>query len=309
MPENCATLSRADFRHGTAAFKHSNHISEYFEMCALESVMRVFGTALALGLLISAGTSGAALAADMDMARKAEMAVKAQPAPISSWSGLYGGVNGGGAFGNTTGTLSTFGPMVPTGATPQTNLGAKHDGGFGGAQLGLNWQTGSFVLGVETDIQGADIGRTSTTTSVGAANRVVTGRDHIDWFGTVRGRAGVAVDQVLFFGTAGLAYGGVQSSASNIVLPVGAGGAFTGTTTNTRVGWAAGAGVEWGFAPGWTVKGEYLHVDLGSSNVTILDPVNFPNAFATYRFNHVFDTVRVGVNYRFDWIAPTMASY
>jgi len=57
------------------------------------------------------------------------------------------------------------------------------------------------------------------------------------------------------------------------------------------------------------VKGEYLHVDLGSSNVTILDPVNFPNASATYRFNHTFDSIRVGVNYKFDWVvAPMMAA-
>jgi outer membrane immunogenic protein len=310
IPENRATLSKADFRHRTA-FKHSYHVSEYF-MRALESVMRVFGTALASGLLIGAGMSGAALAADMEMTRKAEMAVKAQPLPISSWTGLYGGVNGGAAFGNTTGTLTTFAPMVANGATPQANLGAKHDGGFGGVQLGFNWQTGGFVYGVETDIQGADIGRTATTTTAGTANllpRASTGRDHIDWFGTVRGRAGIALDQVLFFGTAGLAYGGVHTSASSIVLPAGAGGVFTGTTANTRVGWAAGAGVEWGFAPGWSVKGEYLHVDLGSSNVTILDPVNFPNASATYRFNHAFDSIRVGVNYKFDWVvAPMMAA-
>jgi len=98
---------------------------------------------LASGLLISAGVSGAALAADMDMKTNADMAVKARPAPMSSWTGLYGGVNGGGAFGNTTGTLSTFTTapvgadftgVVNAGGTPR-NLGAKHDGGFGGALL------------------------------------------------------------------------------------------------------------------------------------------------------------------------------
>jgi outer membrane immunogenic protein len=288
--------------------------------------MRGFGWGVASALLISAGCGGAALAADMntntdmkpDMARKADMAVKAQPAPISSWTGLYGGVNGGGAFGNSTGTLSTFTTApapgadftgaVNAGGTPR-NLGAKHNGGFGGAQVGYNWQTGDWVFGVETDIQGADIGNTSTTNFAGGGGirpSVSTGRDHIDWFGTLRGRAGLTVDQVLFFGTAGLAYGGVQSSATNIFTPAAA-GVFTGTTNDTRVGWAAGAGVEWGFAPGWSVKGEYLHVDLGSSNVTIVDPVHFPRASATYRFNHAFDTIRIGVNYRFNWAIPTIA--
>jgi outer membrane immunogenic protein len=275
--------------------------------------------------------SGAALAGDMDtntdMKAKADMAVKAQPAPMSSWTGLYGGVNGGGAFGNSTGTLSTFTTApgsdftaaVNAGGTPR-NLGAKHSGGFGGAQLGYSWQNGDWVFGVETDIQGADIGNTSTSTFRGGgpidangkvpAASVSTGRDHIDWFGTLRGRAGVTVDRVLFFGTAGLAYGGVKSSVTNIFTPAAGAppaGVFTGTTNDTRVGWAAGAGLEWGFAPGWSVKGEYLHVDLGSSNVTIVDPVNFQRASATYRFNHAFDTIRIGVNYRFDWVVPAVA--
>jgi outer membrane immunogenic protein len=281
--------------------------------------MREFGLVLASALLIGAGMSGTALAADMypDMVRKADTAVTTQPAPMSSWGGLYGGVNGGGALGNMTGTLSSFTtapvgsnftPAVMGGGTPH-NLGVKHDGGFGGAQAGYNWQTGNFVYGVETDIQGADIGGTATTTFGGGAGiqpSVSTGRDHIDWFGTFRGRAGVTLDQVLFFGTAGLAYGGVQSSASNIYRPTTA-GAFTGTSSDTRVGWAAGAGVEWAFARNWSVKGEYLHVDLGSSNVTIADPVNFPHAFATYRFNHAFDTIRIGVNHNFDSIIPSIA--
>jgi outer membrane immunogenic protein len=292
----------------------------------VESVMRGFSSALAAGLLISAGIGGAALAADLDMntdmkmkpdmAMNADMAVKARSAPMSSWTGLYGGVNGGGAFGNTTGALNTFTRTpgtdftgaVAAGGTPR-NLGAKHNGGFGGAQLGHNWQIGDWVFGVETDIQGADIGNTSTTNFGGGAGiqpSVSTGRDHIDWFGTLRGRAGITVDQVLFYGTAGLAYGGVKSSATNIFTPAGA-GVFAGTNNSTRVGWAAGAGVEWAFAPSWTVKGEYLHVDLGSTNVTIADPIHFPNAFATYQFNHAFDTVRVGVNYRFGWVIPAMA--
>jgi outer membrane immunogenic protein len=280
--------------------------------------MRGGGTALVWGLLISAGVGGAALAADVDMRTNADMAVKTQRAPMSSWTGLYGGVNAGAAFGNTTGTLSTFTtapagsdftPAVTAGGTPR-NLGAKHDGGFGGAQIGYNWQSDNFVVGVETDIQGADIGNPSTTTFAGGGGilpSVSTGRDHINWFGTLRARAGVSVDQVLLYGTAGLAYGGVQSSATNFFTPVAA-GVFSGTTSDTRVGWAAGAGVEWGFVPGWSVKGEYLHVDLGSSNVTIVDRVHFPNASATYRFNHALDTIRIGLNHQFDLSIPVMAA-
>jgi outer membrane immunogenic protein len=159
----------------------------------------------------------------------------------------------------------------------------------------------NWLLGVEADIQGADIGRTSTVAFPGGGGlvpSVSTGRDHIDWFGTLRGRAGVTAGPALFYATGGLAYGGVRTSVTNVFTPVTSGN-FAGSDSSTRVGWAAGAGVEWGFAPNWTVRGEYLHVDLGRSNVTMFDPVNFPTDSATYRFNHVVDAVRVGVNYRF----------
>jgi outer membrane immunogenic protein len=65
--------------------------------------------------------------------------------------------------------------------------------------------------------------------------------------------------------------------------------------------------MEWMFAPKWSVKAEYLHVDLGSSNTTIVDPVNAPGGFATYRFHHEFDSARVGVNYHFG--GPVIAKY
>lgn len=273
---------------------------------------RYFGWALAS--VVSVGFAG------LGGASAADMAVKARPmeAPVAvyNWTGWYVGVNGGYAWGDSTGNLnafttaggSDFTPAVTAGGTPRF-LGAKHDGGFGGAQVGYNWQMSNWLFGLEADIQGADIGKTSTTVFLGGGGivpSVSTGRDHLDWFGTVRGRVGVTANNVLFYGTGGLAYGGVQTSVTNVFTPATA-GTFAGSSSDTRFGWAAGAGVEWGFAPNWSVKGEYLHVDLGSSNVTILDPVNFPLASATYRFHHEFETVRVGVNYRFG--GPLVARY
>lgn len=148
---------------------------------------------------------------------------------------------------------------------------------------------------MEADIQGADIGNSSTSvTSIGI---VRTARDHIDWFGTVRGRAGFVADRVLFYGTGGLAYGNVKSSFHNLALNnenIG------GSTSGTNAGWVAGAGIEWAFAPQWSLKGEYLHVNLGSTDVSGLDsaPSAVPN-IATYRFKHEFDSARLGINYKF----------
>jgi outer membrane immunogenic protein len=116
----------------------------------------------------------------------------------------------------------------------------------------------------------------------------------------------VTYNSFLFCRTGGLAYGGVRSSATNIFTP-GTAGTFAGRASNTLAGWVAGAGVEWGFAPNWTVKGEYLHIDLGHSNVTMAHPVHFPISFAAFRFHHELYTVRVGVNYRFG--GPIVARY
>lgn len=227
----------------------------------------------ALASFIAVGTAGQAVAADM--------AVKAPPMvppAVYNWTGLYAGVNGGWAFdGNTTGTYVTNDPIanvaIAGGDLPRNNL-VKHEGGFGGAQVGYNWQKGMWVYGVEGDIQGADIGKTSTIFFPGSpaggglpalTPSTTTSRDHIDWFGTVRGRVGVASNTVLFYATGGFAFGGVQTSYLNAVAAPGL-GAANFSNSDTRFGWAAGVGVEWAFAPKWSVRAEYLHVDLGSND-------------------------------------------
>jgi outer membrane immunogenic protein len=268
----------------------------------------IFSAAVAISAIASIG---AASAADLP----ARTYTKAPPMvadPAYNWSGWYAGVNGGYAWGNSTGDLSSFSPAlagaVAAGAT-QRFLGAKHEGGFGGGQVGYNWQMSKWLVGLEADIQGADIGRTSTILFPGGGGFVPTastGRDHLDWFGTFRGRVGVTANNVLFYGTGGLAYGGTSSTATNIGTPATTGN-FAGGTSDTRFGWAAGAGIEWGFARNWTVKVEYLHIDLGSSNVTLTDPVNFPGTTSNFNFHHQLDTVRVGVNYLFG--GPVVAKY
>jgi outer membrane immunogenic protein len=256
--------------------------------------------------------TGAASAADLR-----RPAVKAPPpvvAPIYSWTGFYIGVNGGWAFdgwSDSTGDLianTGLAGQVAAGTVPRF-LGANHEGGFGGGQIGYNWQMNQFVLGVEADIQAADIGKTNTfiVPPVGIFVQTTnTGRDHIDWFGTARVRLGLAANTALFYVTGGAAYGGVNSSASVVGTPPGT-GTFVGSFSDTRFGWAAGAGVEWAFAPNWSVKAEYLHVDLGSDNVVIADPA-FPGFTATYRFHHEFDAVRVGLNYKWGG-GPVVAKY
>lgn len=235
--------------------------------------------------------------------------------PVYSWTGWYIGANGGGAFEDRrTGTFggSNFPVVAITAGAVPASLGTRHEGYFGGGQIGYNWQAANFVYGLEADIQGADIGKRSVVGFPGAAvggvvvlPTLATGRDHLDWFGTFRGRVGFAVDRVLFYGTGGLAYGETRTSATLVATPI-TGGNFAGNVTDTRVGYAVGAGIEWAFAPNWSVKGEYLHIDLGRSDVTIRDPA-FAATSATYRFRHEFDSARVGINYK--WGGPVVARY
>jgi outer membrane immunogenic protein len=93
----------------------------------------------------------------------------------------------------------------------------------------------------------------------------------------VRGRAGYALNNILFYGTAGLAFGELKGETFGL------------TETHTNAGWTAGVGAEFGLAPNWSAKVEYLYIDLADSNFTI---TGLPNG---YRFG----LLRAGVNYHF----------
>jgi outer membrane immunogenic protein len=268
----------------------------------------IVSATVAISAIVGIGTASAADLPARTYSKAAPMMVD----PAYNWSGWYVGVNAGYAWSNSTGSLGAFSPAlgaaVGAGGTPAL-LGAKHEGGFGGGQVGYNWQMSNWLVGLEADIQGADIGKTSTVLFPGGGGVVPstnTGRDHLNWFGTFRGRVGVIANNVLFYGTGGFAYGGLTTTATNFFVPA-FNGVFAGSTSDTRFGWVAGAGIEWGFARNWTVKAEYLHIDLGNSNVTLTDPVNFPGLSSDYSFRHQLDTVRVGVNYLFG--GPVVARY
>jgi outer membrane immunogenic protein len=172
------------------------------------------------------------------------------PAPMSaySWVGPYAGVNLGYQWASA------------------THTDANPNGFAGGLQGGYNWQMGQFVYGFETDLQAS--GSDDTFASWKFSN---------PWFGTLRGRAGYAMNNVLLYATLGLAYGGGKVEM----------GGFS--ESNTHVGWAAGGGIEVGLSPNWSAKAEYLYVDLTDQRYVL-----FGN-------NTGFESniLRFGVNYRF----------
>lgn len=252
-----------------------------------ETTLRKFAIPLA-----ALAFSGPAFAADM--------AVKAPPpapVPVYNWTGFYAGLNIGGGWGRTNDPVFFVGGGV---VNAQGTPSSHPDGVIGGAQLGYNWQTGSVVLGVETDIQGS--GQSGSATAPGVVANCGAGcsipeTDKLTWFGTTRGRIGAASGGWLAYVTGGAAYGGVKSSGVELAPAFAAVEPFSGSTT--RAGWTVGAGVEASLTGNWTWKVEYLYMDLGTANFATasVPPALAGNFTQALRFTD--SLVRGGVNLRF----------
>ncbi len=273
----------------------------------------------------------------------ADLPVKARPLPVTpSWTGFYIGVQAGGAFGDRTvgytGDPAAALLLIPDpiivlpGQQPVLPHGFRGSGATGGLEAGYNWQVSpNWLLGVETDFSAGGPKGGGAGTSVLAsvppltAFQNVTSDQRVDWWGTVRGRMGaLATPDLLIFGSAGFAYGRVSSSdrysnTSPVPLTLNIGNfgtafsctenttCFAGSNATVKTGWTAGAGGEWRFAPHWTLKAEYLYVDLGRDRVraNATAPGTGINAglpLASYvaDFGRTdFHVVRLGVNYHF----------
>ena len=218
---------------------------------------------LAAALLLSSALP--AMAADLPT-----FGLKDGPAASGSWTGFYAGVNGGYGWDsklNLQDTLATAGTGNPPIITTNTyGGGLTPAGAFGGVTVGANWEVSNFVFGVETDLDVANIADDSAAVcAIGQATTCTTGgalHSTIDWFGTLRARAGLPLTpNFLVYGTGGLAYGGVSTR--------GTADAYSFKNDTTRLGWAGGAGAEWKFSPGWSLRGEWLYMDLGGQGLGV----------------------------------------
>jgi outer membrane immunogenic protein len=258
-------------------------------------------------LLSSVGVvalSGMALAADLPIRQVAPVF-----APQFSWAGAYVGGHIGAARQLARWDDFNQGSLVPGGG-PGSAAGClggcgsnlANDVGFiGGGQIGYNWQSGSFVYGIEADISGLDA-KLDTDWSPNRGNLNLSTSHSIDWLATIRGRAGLAVDRTLVYLTAGVAFAGVKNAANAVCQPPGLGRRCTSddnfslTNDETRVGWTVGGGIEHALTQNWTVRGEALYVDLGQSDrvlVTSRDGYTFSGRFA----NEIV-IARAGFNYK-----------
>lgn len=220
-------------------------------------------------------------------AQAADLPVKAPylkaPVPqVYDWTGFYLGANAGFGFGR-----SATAVISPAPAGEWARLGGL--GALGGVQAGYNRQFGSVfgfnnvVLGVEADIQGAGFNDDRTCGLTTPGLNCTAYNQKIDWFGTVRGRVGLATGPVLSYFTGGLAYGNVKTTFNDVNAGV------SETFSQTRTGWTIGSGVEAALGGNWTGKIEYLYLDLGNqSGVGV-------HAFNSDVRAQLF---RAGVNYR-----------
>lgn len=235
-----------------------------------------------------------------DLPRKAPV-FKAPAMQVYDWTGFYLGANAGLGVGRNL-TRSTIGPAGAPLLDERAHLSPF--GAIGGAQIGYNWQFRNFydlVLGVEADIQAS--GQRDNFACLIACTPVVatqTFSQSIDWFGTVRGRVGLATGPVLTYVTGGYAYGRVNTSST---AAIGA-GPVTLASTQNRDGFVLGSGVEAQLGGNWTGKLEYLYVDLGTQNVAGTIAAT-PFTGSSRIRDHVF---RGGVNYLFGnnagYVAP-----
>jgi len=259
---------------------------------------------LLLSTVALVGLATSAMAADLP-ARRSVAPAPFVAVPVFTWTGFYVGVNAGYGFSDSNDDAvfvpqGTFLAPFAGSSGIVSNGGNENDGFVGGAQIGYNLQFGAFVVGVEADIQYADLGgnnnRTAVYTPVTGAVPVgftpgsaVSG---LEYFGTVRARAGVAFDRLLVYATGGFAFGGFDGGNSG----------FVDDGDDIQGGYAVGGGLEYAFTNNLTAKIEGLYVNLDRGNGrTFVGTDALGNAVLVGGRNGDIDfgVIRAGVNFKF----------
>lgn len=258
---------------------------------------------LAFVLAAVMGFGGAQAASAADMPVKAHPMT---PPPVAyNWTGFYVGGHAGfarSASDNSTADLTTGGIFF---APPGLPFDTRGSGFLGGAQVGYNWQFNQrWLIGIEGDISGTRVNGSQTynptppgTTFAVGPSFVTMSRD-VDWLASLRGRLGLTWDRWLVYGTGGVAwshaaYFGQDSRVSGAFLD-------TASFSKTTPGWVAGAGLEYGLAPNWSMRAEYLYYNTaGVSQVGAQTGVD-PGIIANFNWDRTkLHVARLGINYRF----------
>lgn len=230
--------------------------------------------------------------------------------PSFSWTGFYIGATAGYVFGDRDITTRGKDPLTVGNVANRLrppSIGIDGEGFTVGATVGYNVQLDNspVVFGVEADLSYTDISETarySVPPLVGAGAINSSFKQEMELFGTVRGRLGYAFGQFLVYGTGGLAYGDVKTSARFFNNTAGGGAlGFSDSKSGVEFGYTVGGGVEYAVTENISVKGEYLYYDLGDTKLNVNRTAAAPVGQTGYRskFENDGHIVRAGINYKF----------
>jgi len=230
-------------------------------------------------------TSSFLLACTSLSAHAADLAVR----PNLDWTGFYAGMHSGYGFGSADWSH-------PTGYYEgDAKKSALHEGVLFGAQAGYNFQSGSYVFGVQGDIDWAFLDSYSNVGGRSSAGQFGDfGRTRTDFLASLTGRVGYAFGPALLYGKAGLAYAHDKYSVEGFPIATDT---TEGTADENRFGWTAGLGVEYALGGGWSAMLEYDYYGFGNRRVS-LSPK--PGAdVGSFKVSRDDQLVKFGLNYRF----------
>ena len=218
-------------------------------------------------------------------------------AGCAQFGGFYLGANAGWAYHDATWVdrnawVDNFGTDWALGSVSSTR-----DGLVGGLQGGYNWQRGCTVIGFEVDANWAGLDSSKVYSPVDGGTGTVLTLDHdVRWYGTLRTRSGLIVDNLLLYVTGGLAYANIKNDFT-VNDPTGTPTSESFSSKNSRWGWVGGVGAEWAWSDRVSIKSEVLYIRFSE-----IDTAGFsPNGPGNVVFDHQ-DSMwvsRFGINFKF----------
>jgi outer membrane immunogenic protein len=299
----CATVTTAQQPYLPDSSTTESQRFRNFDLLHGEIAMNKF----ALGMLAAVAMTGSAVAADM-----APRYTKAPPPPLPvvyTWTGCYIGGNIGGGWERTRQTQVA--KVNGVAIIPNNDFGSSNGTDFiGGGQIGCDYQfANNWVIGIQGMYDYGRIGSTHIVPTafpgfpVGSFNSVNQVKDM--W--TVTGRVGyLFTPQLLGYVKGGGAWTRVDHVFNGFVPTP-----FVSETAFgvNRSGFTVGGGLEWQFARGWSVFGEFNYMDFGRKDINFTAGPGTAGAPDVVRTKLEIEQFIVGVNYKFNWASPVVAKY
>jgi outer membrane immunogenic protein len=226
--------------------------------------------------------------------------------PGPTWNGFYLGFNGGYGWKADNARVRAYAHDDSGGGAGVDGFATRtfeQSGGFGGGQIGFNFARSGFLVGAETDIQAADLSGSrrvvASATDITTTTTTVLAKDRLDYFATVRGRVGYALDRALVYFTGGFAFGGADDQLRTGITDGVNNYSHTVKNAETLTGYVLGGGFEYAMSPAWSLKAEYQYMDLGRVTLTDSRDLTATSTGASaLAVDHSYQTIRLGLNYR-----------